>query len=77
MLVASLGVGAISYVACGGTAVANLVAPPPHDAGMKGDAAHDATGASDAPDAAGPPDATVQERPMSFDLVANLVAPLP
>lgn len=71
MLVASLGVGAISYVACGGTAVANLVAPPPHGAGMKGDAAHDAAGAGDAPDA------TVQERPMSFDLVANLVAPLP
>jgi hypothetical protein len=35
LLVASLGVGAISYVACGGSAVANLTAPPQQDAGAE------------------------------------------
>jgi hypothetical protein len=32
LLVATLGVAAVSYVACGGSAVANLM-PPPQDAG--------------------------------------------
>jgi hypothetical protein len=35
LLVASPGVGAISYVACGGSVVANLMAPPQQDAGAE------------------------------------------
>jgi len=75
LLVASLGVAAVSYVACGGT-VANLM-PPPRDAG--GDAQAD--GARDAPqemrmdaiiaNLLPPPDAF-----SPFDIVANLVAPV-
>jgi len=64
LLVASLGVGAVSYVACGGSAVANLV-PPPIDAGTDtpADMAAD-TGGDGASDHFSP-----------NDLVANIVAP--
>jgi len=58
--VATLGVGAVSYVACGGSCVANLV-PPPLDAGA--DRAAD-TAADTTTDTFSP-----------MDLVANLVAP--
>jgi hypothetical protein len=73
LLVASLGVAAVSYVACGGT-VANLL-PPPQDGGGDVDGARDA-----------PPDirmdaivANLLPPPDAFsplDIVANLVAPV-
>jgi hypothetical protein len=59
LLVASVGVAAVSYVACGGDGpgvVANLVAPPPDDAGV-----------TDAPKSDTPP--------INWDVVANLIAP--
>jgi hypothetical protein len=58
-LVASLGVAAVSYVACGSSPVANLMPAP--DAGM--DAPADT--AMDA----------VQDHVSPLDLVANIVAP--
>jgi hypothetical protein len=69
LLVASLGVGAVSYVACGGgnpSPVANLAPPPPQ---------HDAS-TEHAPDA--PADTTVvgqSDVGSPFEFVANLVAP--
>jgi hypothetical protein len=63
LLVATLGVAAVSYVACGGT-VANLMAPP-QDGGA--DAADD-TAADTAAD-------TARDTSWPLDLVANLVAP--
>jgi hypothetical protein len=76
LLVASLGVAAVSYVACGEGTVANLLAPP-LDGGV--DAQSDVAG--DAPpdirmdaiiaNLLPPPDAF-----SPFDLVANLVAPV-
>ena len=57
---ATLGVAAVSYVACGGTSVANLM-PPPQDAGA--DAAADAS--ADSP----------RDTFSPLDLVANLIAP--
>ena len=60
LLVASLGVAAVSYVACGGSTVANVMAPP-QDASA--DQAADT--ASDA----------VQDHFSPMDLVANIVAP--
>jgi hypothetical protein len=71
LLVASLGVGAISYVACGGSAVANLMAPPRQDAGMEHEKGDAQDGPSDTADT-GPSDVG---SPLEF--VANLVAPLP
>jgi hypothetical protein len=65
LLVATLGVGAISYVACGGT-VSNPL-PPPQDASMD----HPADTAADAPKDA------VQDHFSPLDLVANIVAPSP
>jgi hypothetical protein len=66
LLVASLGVAAVSYVACGGgTPVANLM-PPPQD-----------SGADSAPDmAADTASDGNQDRFFPLDIVANLVAPL-
>jgi hypothetical protein len=63
LLVATLGVGAISYVACGGS-VANLMAPP-QDASA--DQAQDtpADTSSDSP----------RDQFSPLDLVANIVAP--
>ena len=67
LLVASLGVAAVSYVACGGgTPVANLM-PPPQDSGA--DSASDT-----AADTAGS-DGN-QDRFFPLDIVANLVAPV-
>ena len=66
LLVATLGVGAISYVACGGSSVANLL-PPPQDASA--DTAQD--GNTDASDDG------VQDRFFPRDIIANLVAPAP
>ena len=60
LLVASLGVGAVSYVACGGSAVANLLAPPT-DGGAD-------TAADTATD-------TLNDGFSPNDLVANIVAP--
>ena len=59
LLVATLGVAAVSYVACGGTSVANLL-PPPQDGGA--DTAADTSA-----------DSTRDTFPL--DLIANLVAP--
>jgi hypothetical protein len=68
LLVASLGVGAISYVAACGGSVANLMAPP-----------QDAS-ADSAPDSAsdGKTDTAadgLQDQFFPRDLIANLVAP--
>jgi len=60
LLVATLGVAAVSYVACGDGAVANLMAPP-QDAGA--DSAAD-TAADTTTDTFSP-----------LDLIANLIAP--
>jgi hypothetical protein len=62
LLVATLGLGAISYAACG-SSVANLMAPP-QDASM------------DHPADSGTTDA-VQDHFSPLDLVANIVAPSP
>ena len=62
LLVATLGVGAISYVACGGSVVANVM-PPAQDAAA--DTAQDT--AADG----------VQDHFSPLDLVANIVAPSP
>jgi hypothetical protein len=59
LLVATLGVAAVSYVACGGTSVANLM-PPPQDGGTVDGAAEDTSNT----DTFSP-----------LDLVANIVAP--
>jgi hypothetical protein len=64
LLVASLGVGAVSYVACGGV-VANLMAPP-QDAGA--DTAGDAPADTIADDGR-------RDTFSPLDLVANIVAP--
>ena len=63
ILVASIGVAAVSYVACGGgSTVANLIAPPPEDGGT------DATdGNTNQKDVAMP----------NWDVVANLLPPPP
>jgi hypothetical protein len=61
LLVASLGVAAVSYVACGGTSVANLL-PPPQDGGA--DTAADTASDISPSDVFSP-----------LDLVANIVAP--
>jgi Na+/H+-dicarboxylate symporter len=61
LLVATLGVAAVSYVACGGTSVANLM-PPPQDAGA--DTAADTAADTSSSDTFSP-----------LDLVANIVAP--
>ena len=76
LLVASLGVAAVSYVSYA-ECVANLLPPPPQDAGADAQA----DGARDAPqdirmdaiiaNLLPPPDAF-----SSFDIVANLVAPV-
>ena len=58
---ATLGVAAVSYVACGDGAVANLM-PPPQDAGA--DTAADAAADTSNTDSFSP-----------LDLVANIVAP--
>ena len=63
LLVASLGVAAVSYVACGGS-VANLMAPP-QDASA--DQAPDT-----APDTSGD---SARDQFSPLDLVANIVAP--
>jgi hypothetical protein len=68
LLVASLGVGAVSYVACCNSAVANLMAPPQDaSADVAADAAGDTGAGGDASDAS--------DRFSPFDVVANLVAP--
>ena len=59
LLVATLGVGAVSYVACGGV-VANLMAPP-----QDGGADTSADTAGDAP----------RDTFSPLDIIANLVAP--
>jgi hypothetical protein len=61
LLVATLGVAAVSYVACGDGTVANLMAPP-QDAGADG-----------AADTAA--DTTSSDTFSPLDLVANLIAP--
>jgi|RhiMethySRZTD1v2_1073278.scaffolds.fasta_scaffold22076_4 hypothetical protein len=69
LLVATLGVAAVSYVGCGdddrNPTVANLVGPPL-------DSGADAKDASDAKDAR---DADVKDVGFPRDVVANLVAP--
>jgi hypothetical protein len=65
LLVASIGVAAVSYVACGsGSTVANLMAPPENDGGGGGsnDAGTDTPPRPDAP-------------PINWDVVANLAPP--
>jgi hypothetical protein len=75
LLVASLGVAAVSYVACGGGGtVANLMAPPQDgSADQTGDAPQDRTadGTADRPGGGdGPTDQVFR-----MDIVANLVPP--
>jgi hypothetical protein len=69
LLVATLGLGAISYVACGGS-VANLMAPPQDaSADHPADAPPDSTGDTG--------DDSARDRFSPLDLVANIVAPSP
>ncbi len=76
LLVASLGVAAVSYVACGGNSETsgNLVPPP--------DAGSDSTGNDAVGNLAPPVDAQadvapdVPEESSVLDVVANLVAPI-
>jgi hypothetical protein len=69
LLVASLGVGAVSYVACSNSVVANLMAPPQDaSADVAADAPGDTGADGDASDA-------TSDRFSPFDVVANLVAP--
>jgi hypothetical protein len=70
LLVASLGVAAVSYVACGGSTVANLM-PPPQDGStdQMGDAPRDGTS-----DGAGTADGPT-DQVFRMDIVANLIAP--
>jgi hypothetical protein len=70
LLVASLGVAAISYVACGGSCVANLMAVP-YDGSA--DTAKEA--GSDTPGDTSQDSARDVFSPL--DLVANIVAPSP
>jgi hypothetical protein len=64
LLVATLGVGAVSYVACGGS-VANLMAPPQQDGGVDSAADTASDGTSD----------SRRDTFSPLDLVANIVAP--
>jgi hypothetical protein len=65
LLVASLGVAAVSYVACGNNTVANL-APPPNDAAK--DSPQDALVANLAPP---PPDAGIDASDSSTDATTD------
>ena len=63
LLIASVGVAAVSYVACGGSQVetsGNLVAPPQEDA---------------ASDVSSDADATPEDSGNYMDVVANLIPP--
>ncbi len=83
LLTASLGVAAVSYVACGnsgnGNVVANLIAPPSEAGFDSGDASPEPSGAAPGPADSAPEVAEAASDasgggPSFFDVVANLVA---
>ena len=76
LLVASVGVAAVSYVACGGDdTVANLVAPPATTTGAAGSGGTTGGGGAGGGDAAMPDAPKDQNPPPNWDVIANLVPP--